>query len=144
MLPNISRSKSSQTMKFGQLIKYNVRNIFLENLWRKSGRKTSSRLLFQFEKALYVVKASDQYLSFDIFWQSLTLTQKKKQTAESFRLLIRSQILTSLRFCGKRLIFYCIQYKKVINLSSKSRRTETFTRTNYGNSDLQLLIFCGN
>ena len=47
------------------------------------------------------------------------------------------QILTSLRFCGKRLIFHYLQYKKVINLSSKFRRTETFTRRNYGNSDLQ-------
>ena len=29
MLPNISRSKGNQTMKYGQLIKYNM-NIFLE------------------------------------------------------------------------------------------------------------------
>ena len=29
-LPNISKSKSNQTMKFGQLIEYNKRNIFLE------------------------------------------------------------------------------------------------------------------
>ena len=28
-LPNISRSEGNQAMKFGQLIKYNVRNIFL-------------------------------------------------------------------------------------------------------------------
>ena len=31
MSPNISRSKSNQTVKFGQLINYNMRNIFLEN-----------------------------------------------------------------------------------------------------------------
>ena len=30
MLPNISRSKGNQTMKFGQLIKYNMRNVFLK------------------------------------------------------------------------------------------------------------------
>ena len=29
-LPNISRSEDNQTMKFGQLIEYNMRNIFLE------------------------------------------------------------------------------------------------------------------
>ena len=29
-LPNILKSKSNQTMKFGQLIEYNKRNIFLE------------------------------------------------------------------------------------------------------------------
>ena len=30
-LLNISRTKGNQTIKFGQLIKYNIRNIFLEN-----------------------------------------------------------------------------------------------------------------
>ena len=30
MLPNISRSKDNETMKSGQLIEYNMRNIFLE------------------------------------------------------------------------------------------------------------------
>ena len=30
ILPNIPRSKSNQTMKFGQLIEYNKRNIFLQ------------------------------------------------------------------------------------------------------------------
>ena len=29
ILPNISRSKGNQTMKFGQLMEYNMRNIFL-------------------------------------------------------------------------------------------------------------------
>ena len=35
ILPNISRSKGNQTMKFGQLIEYNVRNIFLYKSCRK-------------------------------------------------------------------------------------------------------------
>ena len=30
LLINTSRSKDNQTMKFGQLIEYNLRNIFLE------------------------------------------------------------------------------------------------------------------
>ena len=30
ILPNISTSKDNQAMKFGQLIEYNMRNIFLE------------------------------------------------------------------------------------------------------------------
>ena len=29
ILPNISRSKDNQTIKFGQLIEYNMRNIFV-------------------------------------------------------------------------------------------------------------------
>ena len=35
ILPNISQSSSNQTMKFGQLIEYNKRNIFLQNLCGK-------------------------------------------------------------------------------------------------------------
>ena len=30
MLPNIARSESIQTMKFGQLTEYNMKNIILE------------------------------------------------------------------------------------------------------------------
>ena len=33
ILPNISRSKDNQTVKFGQLIEYNMGNIFLEKLY---------------------------------------------------------------------------------------------------------------
>ena len=32
ILTNISRSKGNQTMKFGQLIEYNMRTIFLEKV----------------------------------------------------------------------------------------------------------------
>ena len=32
ILPNISQSKGNQTMKFGQLIKHNKRNIFLQKM----------------------------------------------------------------------------------------------------------------
>ena len=35
MLLNISRSKDNRTMKFGQLIQYNMRNIFLEKIIHK-------------------------------------------------------------------------------------------------------------
>ena len=37
MLPNISRSKGNQTVKFGQLIEYNMRNIFLKKSYAKCG-----------------------------------------------------------------------------------------------------------
>ena len=48
ILPNISQSKGNQTMKFGQLIEYNKRNIFLQKLCGKWGRETSPRPLFIF------------------------------------------------------------------------------------------------
>ena len=41
ILPNISRSKGNQKMKFGQLIECNMRNIFLEKSYAKYGGETS-------------------------------------------------------------------------------------------------------
>ena len=41
ILPNISRSKGNQTMKFGQLIEYNMRTIFVETSYTKCVRQTS-------------------------------------------------------------------------------------------------------
>ena len=37
---NTSRSKGNQAMKFGQLIEYNMKNIFLEKSYTKYGRET--------------------------------------------------------------------------------------------------------
>ena len=47
-------------MKFGRVIEYNKRNIFLQiqKSCTKSGKKTSSRPLFVFIKVLYEVKAN--------------------------------------------------------------------------------------
>ena len=45
---NISQSKGNQTMKSGQLIEYNNKNIFHQRLCGKLGRETSSRPLFIF------------------------------------------------------------------------------------------------
>ena len=46
ILSIISQSKGNQTMKFGQLIEYNKKNIFLQKLYGEWGRETSSRPLF--------------------------------------------------------------------------------------------------
>ena len=40
ILPNISRSKGSQTIKFGRLIQYNMRNTFVEKSYSKCGGET--------------------------------------------------------------------------------------------------------
>ena len=45
ILPNISSSRGNQTMKFGQLIEYDMKNIFLENSCIKYVEKTSPRHL---------------------------------------------------------------------------------------------------
>ena len=43
ILSNILISKGNQTMKFDQLIEYNMKNTFLEKSYRKCGRNTISR-----------------------------------------------------------------------------------------------------
>ena len=43
MLPNISKIKGYETMKFGQLIDYNTRNIFLEKSYPKCVGETIPR-----------------------------------------------------------------------------------------------------
>ena len=43
ILPYIARSKDNQTVKSGQLIEYNMRNIFLEKSYPKCGGKTSPK-----------------------------------------------------------------------------------------------------
>ena len=48
-LLHIAQSKGKQKIKFGQLIEYSKRNIFLQKLCR---RETSSRPLFIFLKSL--------------------------------------------------------------------------------------------
>ena len=48
-----SRVKGNQTMKLGQLIKYNKKHTFLQTLWRKCGRETSLIPLQVFLKTLF-------------------------------------------------------------------------------------------
>ena len=47
MLPNISRSKGKQAMKFSQLIEYKMRNIFVEKSYTKCFGETIHRPLFK-------------------------------------------------------------------------------------------------
>ena len=44
ILSNILRNNSNKTMEVGQLIEYNMRNIFLEKSYTKFGGETSPRL----------------------------------------------------------------------------------------------------
>ena len=43
ILHNISRIKGNESIKFGQLIEYNMRNIFLEKSHSKFGREASPK-----------------------------------------------------------------------------------------------------
>ena len=50
ILPDTSKSKVNHTIKFGQLIEYNVRNVFLQKPCWKWGREISFLRLFLFFK----------------------------------------------------------------------------------------------
>ena len=41
LLPDILRNKDSQIRKYAHFIELNMRNIFLQELWRKGVRETS-------------------------------------------------------------------------------------------------------
>ena len=45
ILPNISRGKGNQTTKFGHLIEYNMKNIFIEKSYTKCVTETIPRTL---------------------------------------------------------------------------------------------------
>ena len=51
-LPNISKSKGNQTMKFGQLIwpEYKMRNIFLEKSYTRRGGEDSPKPFYEKSK----------------------------------------------------------------------------------------------
>ena len=68
IVPIISRSKSKQAIKFCQLLEYNMRNIFFKNHEENEAGRLVLDLLLLSKKALYEVKASCQYLNFNIFW----------------------------------------------------------------------------
>ena len=61
MLPNISRNKGNQTMKFGQLIECNIRNIFLEKSFAKCGGDTSPRSFSEKLKSYSKLRAIETY-----------------------------------------------------------------------------------
>ena len=44
ILPNISRNKDNHTMKFVQLIEYNMRKVFLEKSYTKYGGESFPKL----------------------------------------------------------------------------------------------------
>ena len=58
-------------MKFGQLVEYNIRNIFLPNLSRKYLAKLVQDHFLFLRKALYKVKANILQLSFNIFLHAI-------------------------------------------------------------------------
>ena len=61
-MPNISKSKDKQTRKFGQLIEYKMRNIFIGKSYTKYGGETTPRPFLKNQNLVYLwinsIKAS--------------------------------------------------------------------------------------
>ena len=60
ILSNSSRSKKNQAMKFGRLMEYNVRNIFLEKSLTKCGGENSPKP-FSEKSKLSIIKYYTPY-----------------------------------------------------------------------------------
>ena len=87
VLPNISRNKGNQAIKFGQIIKYSKRNIFLQKSCRKSCKETSSRLYLKKQKKLHQSKWSCSLVS--IYFCSSQLGHTSTASCTKSRLLIQ-------------------------------------------------------
>ena len=64
ILSNISRSKVKQKKNIGQLIEYNLRNIFLEKLSTKCGEQASPK---PFNKKTKLIISLDQRSDYKLF-----------------------------------------------------------------------------
>ena len=64
ILFNISRSKGNETMKCGQLIKYNMRNILLEKSYIRCGGETSSGPFYKKSKLSISLNQQSEMLKF--------------------------------------------------------------------------------
>ena len=62
IVPSIPRSKGNKTMKFGQLIEYNMRNIFLEKLYTKCRGEASPRLFCKTSKLSIILDQQIEFL----------------------------------------------------------------------------------
>ena len=58
ILVDVSKRRKNQTMKFGQLMEYNVRNISLKKLWEKKAGRLVPNLFVFFQKTLCELKTN--------------------------------------------------------------------------------------
>ena len=63
-MTNILRSKDNQAMKFGQLIEYNLRDIFLEKSYTKSNEKLFRDPFLKNQNRAYLYQCSKCFIYF--------------------------------------------------------------------------------
>ena len=81
----ISRRIGNQTMKFVQLIEYNVRNILFKNHAENETRELVPDLFLFFKKAIYKAKANGLHLSLTILRYSSTWTYNKNKQYKTLK-----------------------------------------------------------
>ena len=79
ILPNISRSKDNQILKFTQVKECNNRNIFLQKSCKKWVRETSSRPLFIFYKRFIWAKSKWSATQFQSLSIALNLANNQNR-----------------------------------------------------------------
>ena len=85
ILFDISRSKCNQTIKFRQLIEYNMKQIFLEKSYAKCGGETiptpfskQSKLEISLDHFVFTVSLAEGYRNvFKLNWRPLACTSLK-------------------------------------------------------------------
>ena len=79
------RSKNNHAIKFGQLIDYNVRNIFLEKSYRKFCRETSPRPFLENWNLAYLWVNSLKFYTVYFYWvPSWWVYKQRSGTSLSF------------------------------------------------------------
>ena len=115
VLPNISRSKGNQTMKFGLLIECNMRNIFLEKSYTQCGGETSPKPFFEKVKLSITLDQQSKVLC------SLFLLYGKLRAIEMYGAPFRQKLVTFMatifNFCTTSKYFSCDA--KLINSTCK-------------------------
>ena len=115
ILLNISRRKDNETLKFGQLIECNIRNVFLEKSYTKCGRKTISRLFSKKNQnwAYLWINGLKLYTVYFYFMPSQGLS--KDITSYNFIYLILPHIYTS-SFISQKTFFRHNIWRKIFLL----------------------------
>ena len=76
ILPNISKNKGNQTVKFGQLIECSVKNIFLKNHTQNLMQKLSQNLFLKNQNWTYLLINSPKFCTVSFYFMPCWMLSK--------------------------------------------------------------------
>ena len=120
-------------MKFGQLLEYNKRKIFLQKLCRRWDRETSSRLLFIFKKCLIWGKSKWSAAYFQYISIALSLGYNKNKLYKTLNYWSRDMLNFNFPENRSRASFstsFCVWFFKN-NVSCYILLTDQFSMSDY-------------